>query len=103
MFKFLENKQTAEQKDAAEREKEIKMMKKIAKYATYDEATLYAIFSSSEHGMDKEAVDDSRDEYGRNVVDKGKKVSLFKRIWDSFINPFTLVLLGLAVVSTFTE
>ena len=79
------------------------MMKRIAKYAGYDESTLYAIFSSSLHGMDEEAVDDSRDEFGRNVMDRGKKVSVFKRVWDSFINPFTLVLLSLAVVSAFTD
>ena len=91
------------QKEAAAREKSIRMMKKIAKTAGYDEATLYAVYSSSLHGMDREAMEDSRDEYGRNHVDRGKKVSVFKRVWDSFINPFTLVLLALAMVSAFTD
>ena len=72
-------------KEAAELEKAQKMKKKLAKTATYDAATLYAIYSSSEHGMDEEAVEDSRDEYGRNVVDRGDKVSVFKRIYKSFI------------------
>lgn len=90
-------------KEAAEREKTAKMMKKLAKTASYDAATLYAIYSSSEHGMDHEAVEDSRDEYGKNQVDRGKKVSTFKRIWDSFVNPFTLVLMALALVSAFTD
>ena len=97
MFKFLAKNQKNESKDAAEREKIAKMMKKIAKYAGYDEQTLYAIFSSSAHGLDKEGVEDSLDEYGRNQMDRRKKVSVFKRVWDSFINPFTLVLLSLAV------
>ena len=103
MFKFLEKNPKAEAKDAAEREKAVKMQKRIAKYARYDEGTLYAIFSSSLHGMNREEVDDSRDEFGRNHLDRGKKVSVFKRVWDSFINPFTLVLLALAVVSAFTD
>jgi len=103
MFKFLEKNPKAENKDTAEREKAVKMQKRIAKYARYDEATLYAIFSSSLHGMNDEEVDDSRDEFGRNHLDRGKKVSVFKRVWDSFINPFTLVLLSLAVVSAFTD
>ncbi|MBQ6342974.1 MAG: magnesium-translocating P-type ATPase [Anaerolineaceae bacterium] len=103
MFKFLEKNPKVDSKEAAEREKAVKMMKKLAKYAGYDESTLYAIFSSSLHGMDEEAIDDSRDEFGRNVMDRGKKVSVFKRIWDSFINPFTLVLLSLAVVSAVTD
>ena len=103
MFKFLEKNPKAVSKEAAERGKNAKMMKKIAKYASYDASTLYAIFSSSAHGMDEEAIDDSRDEFGKNVMDRGKKVSVFKRVWDSFINPFTLVLLSLAVVSAFTD
>ena len=90
-------------KEAAEREKAAKMMKKLAKTASHDAATLYAIYSSSEHGMDEEAVEDSIDEYGKNQVDRGKKVSVFKRIWDSFVNPFTLVLMALAAVSAFTD
>lgn len=103
MFKFLAKNQKNESKEAVEREKIAKMMKKIAKYAGYDEQTLYAIFSSSVHGLDKEGVEDSLDEYGRNQMDRRKKVSVFKRVWDSFINPFTLVLLSLAVVSAFTD
>lgn len=103
MFKLLTKNQKNDSKEAAEREKIAKMMKKIAKYAGYDEQTLYAIFSSSAHGLDKEGVDDSLDEYGRNQMDRRKKVSVFKRVWDSFINPFTLVLLSLAVVSAFTD
>ena len=91
------------EKEAAAREKSAKMMKKLAKTAGYDAATLYAIYSSSEHGMDAEAVEDSRDEYGKNQVDRGKKVSVFKRVWDSFVNPFTLVLMALAAVSAFTD
>ena len=99
----LDFKNRSAAKEAAEREKTAKMMKKLARTAGYDASTLYAIYSSSEHGMDREAVEDSRDEYGRNHVDRGKKVSVFKRVWDSFVNPFTLVLMGLAVVSAFTD
>ncbi len=90
-------------KEAAAREKSAKMMKKLAKTASYDAATLYAVYSSSVHGMDEEAVEDSRDEYGKNQVDRGKKVPVWKRIWESFVNPFTLVLMGLAAVSAFTD
>lgn len=99
----LEFKNKNAEKEAAAREKSAKMMKKLAKTASYDAATLYAIYSSSEHGMDEEALEDSIDEYGKNQVDRGKKVSVFKRIWDSFVNPFTLVLMALAAVSAFTD
>ena len=103
MFKFLNTQSQKEQQELAEKEKNQKMMKRLARYAGFDEATLYAVFSSSEHGLDEEALEDSLDEYGKNEMQRGKKVSLFKRIWDAFINPFTLVLLALAVVSAFTD
>lgn len=103
MFKILNFNKKNNEKEALEREKAAKMMKKIAKYAGYDASTLFAIFSSSEHGLDEEGIEDSRDEFGKNHLDRGKKVSAFKRVWDSFINPFTLVLLSLAVVSAFTD
>ena len=91
------------EKEALEREHRAKMMKRLAKNAAYDESTLFAIYSSSANGMDEEAVEDSRDEFGKNVVDRGKKVSVFQRIWESFVNPFTLVLMALAGVSAFTD
>ena len=90
-------------KEELDRERNAKMIKKLARYASYDTATLYAVFFSSDRGLDSEGVEDSEDEYGKNHVDRGKKVSVFKRIWDSFINPFTLVLIGLAAVSAFTD
>ena len=58
---------------------------------------------TGENGMDDEAVEESRESYGSNVVSYGKRESLFKRIWGAFINPFTIVLFVLAVVSVFTE
>lgn len=101
MFKIFERKNAAA--EAAEREKAARAMKKMSRYAGYDENTLLALFSSTPHGMDEEAIEDSLDEFGKNHMDRGKKVSVFKRVWDSFVNPFTLVLLALAVVSAFTD
>lgn len=40
--------------------------------------------------------------YGKNIITKGKK-TLFKRIFKSFINPFSMILIFLAVFSSFTE
>ena len=45
----------------------------------------------------------SREEHGENVLAYGKKDSTAGRLASAFINPFTLVLLALAVVSVFTD
>ena len=51
MILNLDFKNKNAEKEAAAREKNAKMMKKLAKTASYDAATLFAVYSSSEHGM----------------------------------------------------
>ncbi|MGE1061610.1 magnesium-translocating P-type ATPase [Megasphaera paucivorans] len=46
---------------------------------------------------------ESRQRFGTNAVTHGKKIPLSKRIVNAFINPFTIVLFILAVVSAFTD
>ena len=54
-------------------------------------------------GLTEEEVDESRDKYGSNKVKKEKKKSIVERLAEAFINPFTVVLICLAVVSTVTD
>ena len=54
-------------------------------------------------GLTEEEVDESRDKYGSNKVKKEKKKSIPERLAEAFINPFTVVLICLAVVSTVTD
>lgn len=56
-----------------------------------------------ETGLDEERVETAREEFGDNHVTHGKKISVLKRVVDSFVNPFTGILFALAVVSTFTD
>lgn len=56
-----------------------------------------------EHGLTKEAVAKSRELHGENLVTHGRRDSLAKRIYHAFINPFTAILVVLAVVSAFTD
>ena len=55
------------------------------------------------NGLTEEEVDESRDKYGSNKVKKEKKKSIVERLAEAFINPFTVVLICLAVVSTVTD
>ena len=53
--------------------------------------------------LTEDEVDESRDKYGSNKVKKEKKKSIPERLAEAFINPFTVVLICLAVVSTVTD
>lgn len=59
--------------------------------------------NASSNGLTEEQAVLSREKYGVNAVSRGTRKSLGKRIFEAFINPFTVVLLVLAVVSLFTD
>ena len=65
--------------------------------------TLLIQYDNSYHGYDEEQVDEMRDQYGANIITKQKKVSIFQRLRESFVNPFTIVLFVLAVLSFITD
>ena len=54
-------------------------------------------------GLDESTVNSNRSKYGINKVTHEKKKSLFKRLTDAFVNPFTAILFCLAIVSTITD
>lgn len=54
-------------------------------------------------GLNQQLVEASRSKYGDNTVTQGKKVSLIRRVMGAFVNPFTAILFGLAMVSAFTD
>jgi P-type Mg2+ transporter len=71
--------------------------------ATAEKTDLLAQLGTTEHGLNELQVGESRDRYGDNKVTHGKRKSLFRRLCEAFINPFTSVLFVLAVVSVFTD
>ena len=54
-------------------------------------------------GLDEEGVSISAMKYGSNKVTHEKKKSFLKRLTEAFINPFTIVLFVLAIVSALTD
>src|SRR5215475_14344580 len=69
--------------------------------ATAESNAVLAKLGTTEHGLSESQVDASRDQYGDNKVTHGTRKSLFMRLCEAFINPFTTVLFVLAVVSVF--
>ncbi|MGI5822455.1 MAG: magnesium-translocating P-type ATPase [Dethiobacteria bacterium] len=59
--------------------------------------------NTSLKGLTKNTVDEMRGLYGDNMVTYGKKKSLLQEIYEAFVNPFTAILFGLAIVSFITD
>ena len=72
-------------------------------FAAEDIAALRSDLSCGPEGLTPEAVETSRKKYGANLVTHKQKGGLSKRLYDAFINPFTLVLATLALVSACTN
>lgn len=64
---------------------------------------VFRLLSTSDMGLEEKQVLESRVSHGDNKVSHQKKQSLAKRLVDAFINPFTAILLCLAIVSTVTD
>ena len=62
-----------------------------------------AFYKSSFHGLTEEQVEENRDLYGENIITKGQEDSILKKIYESIINPFTVILLVIALVSLVTN
>ena len=54
-------------------------------------------------GVQEDQVEMLRETYGENKLTKEKEVPLWKKIYESIINPFTVILLVIAVISLMTN
>ena len=65
--------------------------------------TLLIQYDNTWEGYDEEQVDEMRDQYGMNRITRQKKESVFKKMLDAFVNPFTVVLFILTIINVFTR
>ena len=63
----------------------------------------FAYYKTSARGLVDEQVEENRDTYGDNIITKGQEDSILKKIYESIINPFTVILLVIALVSFITN
>ena len=80
-----------------------KINERLAMTVRSDVNSVLDYFNTSLDGLTENKVEESKDIYGKNVVTSSNKNSLIKRLYGAFINPFTLVLIVLAIVSAFTD
>ena len=76
---------------------------RLYRAAAYTEEKILKDYGTSPDGLDNEAAEEAKEKYGENVLTYGRKEPLIKRLFAAFINPFTVVLLVLAVISVFTD
>lgn len=60
-------------------------------------------FNSSSNGLKNTKANELLEENGKNIITKNKEELILTKIFRAFINPFTLILLILAIVSIFTD
>ena len=68
-----------------------------------EEAEIYEVLNTSPEGISGAQTEKLREQYGENRITRGKKLSLAGRLKSAFVNPFSLILCALALVSLFTE
>lgn len=83
-----------------QREQVTKRLRTLARLGADD---VLQKLSSSKQGLEENTVLANREKYGENVITAGRHQSLFARLAKAFINPFTIILVGLALVSFFTD
>lgn len=77
--------------------------RRLADAATSSVTEVLSSLGSRITGLDENEVRDQKGRYGKNAITKGKKKSLGRRIAEAFINPFTAILIVLALVSAATD
>ncbi|WP_125153982.1 magnesium-translocating P-type ATPase [Clostridium rectalis] len=77
-----------------------KLMNEVA---TKEVEVLLRDMGTNEDGLSIEKVEENRQIYGINKITQQKKESFWKRLIDAFINPFTCVLIFLAIISAYMD
>ncbi|MCL1897657.1 MAG: magnesium-translocating P-type ATPase [Micrococcales bacterium] len=76
--------------------------KRLLNGATRAPDDLLIKYDNTYEGFDEEAIEDSRDQFGVNVITQQKRRSVARQLVEAFVNPFTVVLFVLAVISFVT-
>lgn len=71
--------------------------------ATQSSEDILDYYHNSLDGYTTQQVQEMRQLHGANIIVQSQKDSVFKRLFDAFINPFSLVLIALACISFTTD
>lgn len=77
--------------------------RRLYEISTEETDAVLSELNTSLNGLSEDMVEQMRDLYGSNKVTHGRGKSLLNRLFESFINPFTIILIVLAAVSFVTD
>jgi len=83
--------------------KAVRVQKRLLNAAGKTPDIVLIQYDTSYEGFNPEKVEDMREEHGANAITRQKKDTLLKRLMEAFVNPFTIVLFVLAVISFATD
>ncbi|MCK9166039.1 MAG: magnesium-translocating P-type ATPase [Acholeplasmataceae bacterium] len=76
---------------------------RLKSLAFLDEELLFKELASKNNGLTVEEAEDKLAFEGKNIIEGKRKKSTFKRLIEPIINPFNLLLIGIAVMTLFTD
>ncbi|WP_415297013.1 magnesium-translocating P-type ATPase [Clostridium perfringens] len=82
---------------------EVLINERLIKSSKMSKENLLKEMKNTLNGYSKEEVERRIRKYGKNVISHEKGDSVLKRLIESFINPFTVVLFILAIIAAFTD
>ena len=101
MFKNKKMKTTQDLKESMVKKDNVK--KRLIISAMQEENLVLAQKERRKNGLSSEQIEENRNLYGSNKITKHKKESLIKRFVEAFINPFTCILIFLAIISAYMD
>ena len=99
----MKNRDRNHQKATARSNRIMSARNRLIAGSKWEAEDLFSEFYNTPDGFGADAVELMREFYGVNEITKAEKQTFFDRLREAFINPFTLVLFALAVVSLFTD
>lgn len=102
MYKMKRSSNRSQQTTQGLQRKE-EMLNKLTGYAVDSPEGVMRILGTSAGGLSEDEVEKNRERYGDNAVTHEKKIPLIRRIMSAFINPFTAILIFLALISVVTD
>ena len=80
-----------------------KIEENLKAYSKMDKKQLFEKLQTSEQGLSIVDIEEKNEKYGENILDISSNKTLLDRIKESFINPFNVVLIIVAIITFITD
>ena len=77
--------------------------KKLTELSRLSDEEILHLLDTDPEGINQVEASARLEEYGKNIIDSGNENNLLERVKEAIINPFNVVLLGVAVITLVTD